>query len=293
MRRVVRGAVYVGGALGVLLVIGSATAFTVSSRKLNLRYDVALTTVAVPSDAESVAWGSHLANTVTGCRDCHGADFSGSIMGDDAAALMAAPNLTSGRGGIGGQLTAEDWVRAIRHGVRSDGSSLLIMPSYAYAHLSDRDLGALIAYLKQLPAVDNELPALKLRPLGRVLVAAGVFDEEFVAKKTPRRESYDDVAPGLTLEFGRYLANIGGCTSCHRPDRKGGPAGPPDAPPATDISPEGLPDWTRDDFFRVIREGRRPDGSELSEYMPWRFMAGMTHDELDAIWLFLRSGQAN
>lgn len=289
MHRVVKGLAYVAGGLAVVMVIGSATAFTVSNRKITKKYDVHLTTVAVPDDAESVAWGSHLVNTVTGCRDCHGADLSGSVMGDDAVAVMAAPNLTSGRGGISGSLADQDWVRAIRHGVKSDGSSLLIMPSYAYAHLSDRDLGAMIAYLKQLPPVDNEPPAIRLRPLGRVLVAAGVFDEEIVAKKVPRRDSYDEVEAGMTIEYGSYLAAIGGCTSCHRPDLRGGPSGPPDAPPASDISAEGLADWTRDDFFRAIREGKRPDGSEHSEFMPWRFMSGMTDDELDTIWLFLRS----
>jgi cytochrome c553 len=289
MRRMAKIAGYVGGALAVLLVLGSATAFTASNRKLNLKYDVALTTVDVPTDAESVAWGGHLVNSVTGCRDCHGVDLSGTVMGDDAVAIMAAPNLTRGRGGIGGNLTEQEWVRAIRHGVRSDGRSLLIMPSYAYANLSDRDLGAMIAYLKQLPAVDNETPAIRLRPLGRALVAAGVFNDDIVAGKTPRRDSYDEVERGLTLEYGQYLASIGGCTACHRPDLKGGPSGPPDAPPASDISASGLPDWTRDDFFRAIRQGRRPNGTELNEYMPWRFMADMTDDELDAIWMFMRS----
>jgi cytochrome c553 len=292
VHRIVKAAAYVAAGLAVLLVIGSATAFTVSGRKLNLKYDVVLTTVAIPGDAESVAWGSHLVNTVTGCRDCHGADLSGSIMGDDAVARMVAPNLTGGRGGIGGRLQVEDWVRAIRHGVRADGSSLLIMPSYAYANLSDRDLGAMIAYLKRLPPVDNDQPAIRLRPLGRALIAAGAFDNEIVAKKTPRRDSYDEVEAGMTLEYGAYLAHIAGCTSCHRPDLKGGPSGPPNAPPAADISAAALSDWTRDDFFRAIREGRRPDGTELSEYMPWRFMADMTDAELDAIWLFLRSGSA-
>lgn len=289
MRRLLKGAGYVAGALAVLLVVGSATAFSVSNRKLTTKYDVTLTSVTVPDDEESVAWGQHLVRAVTGCRDCHGPDLAGSVMSDDQVAVMSAPNLTRGQGGIGAALTDDDWVRAIRHGVRRDGSSLLIMPSYAYANLSDRDLGSMIAYLKQLPAVDNELPALRLRPMGRALVVAGMFDEEFVARKTPFRASYDEVEAGMTFEYGRYLAAISGCTSCHRPDLKGGPSGPPDAPPAADISPAALADWDRDDFFRLIREGRRPDGTEISEYMPWRFMGDMTDDELDAIWLYLQS----
>jgi hypothetical protein len=38
-----------------------------------------------------------------------------------------------------------------------------------------------------------------------------------------------------------------------------------------------------------MREGRRPDGSEISEFMPWRFMSAMQDDELEAIWMYLRS----
>jgi cytochrome c553 len=289
VRRAAKIAGYVAGAVVVLLVVAYGTAFAVSGRKLAERFDVRLTTVTVPTDEASIAWGSHLVNAVAGCQDCHGPDMSGTIMSDDPVALMSAPNLTSGRGGIGADFTDGDWVRAIRHGVRRDGTSLLIMPSYAYANLSDRDLGAMIAYLKQVPPVDNELPAFKLGLLGRALVGAGAFDEEFVAKKTPQRESYDEVEPAVSHEYGTYLANVSGCTSCHRPELTGGPAGPPDAPPASDISPAALASWTGEDFFRAMRQGIRPDGSEISDFMPWRVMGAMTDDELEAIWLFLRN----
>jgi mono/diheme cytochrome c family protein len=293
MKRITRTAVYVLGGVAGLVMVAYATAYAVSERKLAERFDVALTTVEVPEDETMLAWGSHLVNAVTGCQDCHGPDLAGSVMSDDPMALMAAPNLTSGRGGVGREFTDADWVRAIRHGVRRDGSSLLIMPSYAYAHLSDRDLGAMVAYLKQLPPVDREQPAVRVRPLGRALVGAGLFDNEFVARKTPRRSSYDAVEPGVTLQYGAYLANVSGCISCHGPDLKGGPAGPPDAPPASDISPTALAGWGGEDFIRAMRQGRRPDGSEISDFMPWRVMGRMTDDELGAIWLFLRSAGAN
>jgi cytochrome c553 len=289
MRRIAKGAGYMGGTMVILLVVGYGAAFTLSERKLSERYDMVLTTIELPQDEAAIAWGDHLVNAVTGCQDCHGHDLSGTVMSDDPVALMGAPNLTSGRGGIGTDFTDADWVRAIRHGVHRDGTSLIIMPSYAYARLSDRDLGAMVAYLKQLAPVDNEVPELRLRPLGRALVAAGAFDEEFVARKIAADGRYDEVEPGLSLEYGEYLSTIGGCLSCHRPDLKGGPAGPPDAPPASDISAAALADWDSGDFFRAMREGRRPDGSEISEFMPWRAMGQMTDDELNAIWMYMRS----
>jgi cytochrome c553 len=277
------------GAIAALLLVGYGTAHMVSDRRLTEKFDMVLTTVVVPEDEAAIEWGGHLVNAVTGCQDCHGPDLSGTVMSDDAAAVLVAPNLTPGKGGIGAELTDADWVRAIRHGVRSDGSSLLVMPSYAYARLSDRDLGAMVAFLKTLPPVDHELPAFRLRPLGRALVAAGAFNDEFVARKIAAEARYEEVEPGLSLEYGEYLATISGCVSCHRADLKGGPAGPPDAPPAADISPAALASWDQADFFRAMREGRRPDGSEISEFMPWPLMKQMRDEELSAIWLYLQS----
>ena len=74
--------------------------------------------------------------------------------------------MTRGKGGIAGRFTDQDWVRAIRHGVRPEGR----MPSKEYYALSDADLGALIAQLdaKYMPwkvlgeMIDDELKALWL-----------------------------------------------------------------------------------------------------------------------------------
>jgi len=62
--------------------------------------------------------------------------------------MVAAPNLTTGKGGIGSIYSDADWEKALRHGVGSDQRGLMFMPSQAYYHFSDAGLGALIAYLK-------------------------------------------------------------------------------------------------------------------------------------------------
>jgi hypothetical protein len=38
-----------------------------------------------------------------------------------------------------------------------------------------------------------------------------------------------------------------------------------------------------------LREGRRPDGSAISGYMPWKAYANMSDTELEAIWAYLRA----
>jgi hypothetical protein len=51
----------------------------------------------------------------------------------------------------------------------------------------------------------------------------------------------------------------------------------------------GIGAWSEGDFFRALREGVRPDGSHLDEFMPWSVYAHMSDDEVRALWQYLRS----
>jgi len=91
--------------------------------------------------------------------------------------------------------------------------------------------------------------------------------------------------PGATVEYGRYLATIGGCRSCHGLALAGDAN--PDAP---DITVGRLGSWTEEDFFRSLRRGMRPDGSAIDpEKMPWVASGRMTDEEMRAVWLYMRS----
>jgi cytochrome c553 len=181
-------------------------------------------------------------------------------------------------------------VRAVRHGVHRDGTSLIVMPSEVYAHVGEEDLAALVAYAQQLAPVDRVVPPSRFGPLGRALLAAGKLNI-LVAEKTPALPLRPGVAPAATAAYGRYLADIAGCHGCHGYGLSGGRvAGPASFPPAANLTPAGaIGRWTEADFARAMREGRRPDGSEINEFMPWRIYAHMTDDELRALWLHLRS----
>jgi hypothetical protein len=104
-----------------------------------------------------------------------------------------------------------------------------------------------------------------------------------------------DVKPGVTVEYGQYLSRT--CTNCHGLGFSGGaiPGKPPEDGevfPAnlTSNTQTGLGTWTEKDFFRVFREGKRPNGSAISDWMPWKkFGAAMTDDELSALWLFVQT----
>ena len=181
-------------------------------------------------------------------------------------------------------------MRAIRHGVSSDGKALVIMPSQSFNELSDDDLGAMIAYLKTVPPVDTDRPETSLGPLGRVLP---LLDKSLIPASIIDHDAPRPAAPvaGVTAEYGKYLTVV--CTACHAKDLAGGalPGEGPDAPLATNLTPAGaLASWTEADFFTALREGVTPDGRSLdATYMPWPSLGKMHDDEIKAAWLYIKS----
>ncbi|NOT09119.1 MAG: cytochrome c [Gemmatimonadales bacterium] len=246
--------------------------------------------ISIPADSAAVARGEHLVRAVSGCVGCHGEDLSGTVMIDvKPLGRVAAANLTRGKGGIAAGRTDADLARALHRGVRPDGTSLWIMPSEAYVHMSAEDIGAVVAYLRQLPAADHELPANELRYVGRVLLMLGKLPL-LSAELTPDAPYPPAIPPDTTAAYGRYLANIGGCTGCHGPSLSGQAAGGgPDMPPSSNITPTGIGSWSQADFVRALREGKRPSGVPINEAMPWKVFGKMTDQELQALWAYLRT----
>ena len=275
------------------LLLGASIVYAVSSRRINRRYNVAAEPVAIPTDSASRARGRHLVEAVAKCPDCHRANLGGGRFIDDPAlARVAAPNLTRGRGGAGNRFRDADWVRVIRHGVLPGGRGAIIMPAEAYVHLSDADLGAVIAYVKSVPPVDTTWPPPRFGPVGRTLLALDKLPVFPAASIDHARRNVATPASDTTVAYGRYLANTGGCHSCHNAALSGGAnaAGPPDSPPAANLTPTGLAGWTEEMFVRVLREGKKPDGSAVDDnFMPWRSSGKMSDAEIHAVWLYLRS----
>lgn len=282
-----------GGLVLVVLMILS-TIFVFSTQTLNKHIEYSDVSPPIPRDSAAIARGRHLSRAISKCVDCHGADLGGQMVFDALPmARVSAPNLTSGRGGIGGDRTDDDYLRAIRHGIGLGGRALAMMPAKNYWHMGDDDVGSLVAYLRSIPAVDREIPPTTFGLVGRVLLLKGDLNSLFEAKDMDhmaRRPA--PPAADTTADYGRYLSEIGGCTGCHGPTLSGGPipGAPPEARPATNITPEGIGTWTEADFFKAMREGVRPNGIAIdSTMMPISLTREMTDLETKALYFFLRT----
>lgn len=282
----------IGIAVGTIVAVAAlafvAAYFSTESR-LNRTYSVDPGSVSVSSDPEVIAEGRRLAS-IRGCTDCHASDLGGAVMLDDPAiGTFYATNLTDGEGGVGQHYDDVDYLRAIRHGIDSEGKGLLIMPSSEFYVLSDSDAGALIAYINSLPAVDRVQPEPVIGPLGRLLFTLGQLPPlaaEIVDHEAPRPAAPEAAA---SEEFGAYLATS--CIGCHGADFAGGavPGSPPDAPQAANLTPAGNPgNWDQQDFVTTMRTGVTPEGKTLDPgVMPWPIANAMTDVELEALWLYL------
>ena len=294
MRKVFKWIGIVLGSLIGLIVLAALVLFGKSRLEFTKKYSVNAPSVAVPADTASIARGKHLATIL--CMECHAQDLGGDPHFFDGGALgsAAAPNLTAGQGGLGSGFTDADFMRAIRYGVKPDGTSVFIMPSTDFSYLGDQDLGDLIAYVRSVPPVDRQTPEPHARFtfLGGVMYGAGVFGHLLRADAI---EKMGDVPaapqPGLTADYGQYLVRINGCGDCHGPQLAGGKPGDPASPLAPNLTPGGeLTAWSEADFITALRTGVTPSGTHLPDrFMPWKHKGQMTDNELKAMWAYLHS----
>ncbi len=277
--------IVVGGLIGLIALVVIVLYF-VGNARMSRAYDVQPEVVTIPTDAGAIEEGRRWATSL-GCKSCHGENLSGEIMIDDSTlGYIPTPNLTPGAGGAGGEFTDADWILSIRHGIDPhEGRALLGMPSGNYFYMTDEDFGELIAYLKSIPPVDNDLGEIRLTFMTKVLLAAGAFGEnalpaEFIDHTSARPAV---IAPGPSVEYGGYLVRIIGCRDCHGAELAGGKNPEPGAPPGPNVTPGGsLGTWSLEDFLTATR-------TRKSENMPWEDFAHMSDHELEAIFLYLRS----
>jgi mono/diheme cytochrome c family protein len=263
-----------------------ATGLVLANEKAQRRLSVSVAAIQLPSGAEALARGRYLYES-RGCADCHGEDGGGRKFADSGAVQLAGPDIT--RAGRAAGYRAQDWVRAVRHGIAPDGRPLRIMPSEDYARLTDADLGALVAHVQALPPGPGRAAVLQLPLPARLLYGYGLLDDA-ADRIDHSRPPETPVPEAATVAHGRYVAQM--CVACHGPGFAGGriPNAPPDWPAAANLTPGEGGVMARygnaQAFAQMMRNGRRPDGSRIA-VMPFEALSKMNDTDLEAMHLFL------
>lgn len=279
MARLIRWAGYASATILGLILVVAAAVWLISSAKLSARADTRPEHLVVPTPAQ-LNDVPREARTL-GCFSCHGDGLRGKKMFDQSKiATIWAPNLTL----VAAHASDEQLARAIRQGIGVDGRSLFIMPSESFRHLSDEEVGALVAMIRKLPRAGTETPPNAYGPIGRIGLIMGKFrtTPEAVAEYAVR----EPIPVGLQFEPGRRLA-ITRCSACHAADLTGKEVKPGETSP--DLTLVGAYDLPA--FTKLMRSGVRPGGKKLITMGPIARsdLSHLTDPEIEAIFDYLQA----
>jgi hypothetical protein len=279
------------------------------------------------NQGDLVARGSYLVQHVAACPDCHTPrladgtlDVTKHLAGSQTPFADVVPDEAGPDGGLGkiyaknltpdmdtglGKWTDDQIKKAFLDGVDDKGNPLFpIMPYFVFHNMTDDDANAIVAYLRSIPAVKNEIP--ENEPVPGFTAAAMPIPVDMIPKSTIQvgQPNYDQA------QKGRYLAGqIGVCMECHTKHVMMSPI-PLDTtklfagnevfslpPPFGDvhsanITPDmnGIKDWTPEDVKNLLKMGTDKMGNRICPPMPAGSMQAfgdLTEDDALAIGYYL------
>lgn len=265
---------------------------------------------------ERIARGNYLANSVTVCMDCHStrdwSQFSGPIVpgtfgkgGERFDRNMGFPGVFYSKNitptGIGNWTDGEVF-RAITTGVDKGGEPLFpVMPYHYYGRMATEDIYSIIAYIRSLPPLENDIPEREVdMPFPLIMRLMPQKAEPSILPE-----------PTDTKAYGAYMVNASGCRECHTQVKDGQvipelefgggrefnlPAGILTTPNLTPHA-TGLGNWSKEQFiakFKGYQDStyHSPKVDFMKEYntiMPWMMYSTMTERDLAAIYEYLRT----
>lgn len=244
-------------------------------------------------DSSLIERGRHLSEIR--CAGCHAGDparpdvLSGgrdnllARIGGSALGTLVAPNLTPA--GDLGRASDLEIARAIREGISVHGGPLLLMPSATFRLVSDRDLAALIAFLRAQPAVATTPPARRLTWLTDFLLGLHRIEDSVVP---PVIVPVADIPPDSLARYGRYLADYLGCRKCHGAALRGGARGQLEPLGSDLVAFAARHDSSA--FERAVRRGTAADGRAIDPgRMPWQEYGRLTDSEVGALYQLMSS----
>ncbi|MGV3558956.1 c-type cytochrome [Larkinella arboricola] len=275
--------------------------------------------LTIQADSAQIARGKYLANHVAVCIDCH-SERDWKIVGGPLVAgtegkggepftrdmgfpgSYYAKNLTPAH--LSGWSDGEIY-RAITTGVSKDGHALFpVMPYRNYGQMDPNDIKAVIAYVRTLKPIEN--PAIP--------ASQSDFPMNLIINTMPTKsEGSKRPEPADSVAYGKYMLTFAGCGECHTPvDDKGQPlpgmtlaGGRTFAMPVGTVrsanltadAETGIGRWTKEAFITRFKAAEKDDfthpatleHAEFNTLMPWRMYAGMSEQDLGAIFTYLKT----
>ena len=269
--------------------------------------------ITAQATPQRIQRGDYLFHHVTLCVACHsvrneelysvpmiaGTDGQGELfMKQKGFGALYAPNITPY---ALGNWSDGEIARAITSGVSKDGRPLFpVMPYDRFALLSENDLLSIITYTRTLKPISHNVPASHFD-----------FPLNLIVRTIPE-PAHRQPAPDQK-NYGEYLATIASCTFCHTPTDEHETALPGmkfagghkfevnnhGIARSANITPDpetGIGKWTKEEFISRFQRFRSPDAAHIAvrkgepnTVMPWTWFAGMTDEDLGAIYDYLRT----
>ena len=274
-------------------------------KRLTLGFVAAVTMTGAAFAQSAVERGDYLVNTILTCGNCHTPRGPGGVfdMGkqlsggpqtwDTPSYTVKGANVTPDPDTGIGKWSDAEIKRSLLDGVRPNGTPIApIMPFNFYKIMTPADLDAVVAYLKSVPAVANQVQAPTYKAAMHGDIPPG-------AERPMNPADFSD-----PVKRGFYLVTIGHCMGCHTPEvnhrrdwnalGKGGeefkgPWGVAVARNITSHREKGIGAWTDAEIKTAITQGKRRDGSPLKPPMGYGLYAKMTDADLDAMVAYLRT----
>jgi len=271
----------------------------------------------VDKTPERIERGKYLAGNVALCVDCHSTrdwtKFAGPMVdgtlgkgGETFDQKFGFPGKFYSRNitpyGIT-RYTDGELYRVITTGVTKEGRALFpIMPYSHYAKMDPEDIYCIIAYIRSLVPIQNDVPeSVPDFPMSIIL-------NTIPTKATPGKRP----DPSNIKAYGAYMVNATACIECHTKADHGQiiPALAfsggrefllPDGSTvrSANITPDmntGIGSWTEEAFINRFKayadSGYKPqhvDKGDFNTIMPWNMYAGLTREDLAAIYNYLHS----
>ena len=286
----------------LVVLLAVAITFTIGWRPFIGPKKRALTNRTFERTPERLAHGKYLVQGLLDCESCHspkdwtqhggpiapGMELTGQPVPDFPGfpGKLNIPNITPDKETGIGNWTDDQIARAIREGIRDDGTTLFpMMPYDAFKTLSDEDIAAVVVYLRSIAPVKNQLPPMQIN-----------FPVNYLVRSSPQpiTEPVSGPNPSDPIARGKYMVKLG--CGCHNPTEKSGYGGGERLKgPWGDVvsanltsDPSGISYYTEGTFISAMRTGY-VGARKLNSIMPFIQIKNLTDDDLKAIFAYLKT----